>query len=89
MTVKYDYRLRITMHDNSRMYLVRRGKIVSYLSSSEVPNALSNLVQGEAAELRFALEDAPTSGTAARRVQDVLKRIWARNLEHMPKVEVI
>ena len=89
MTVQHDYRLRITMHDQSRMYLVRRGKIVSYISANETPNALSNLVQNDAAELRFWLEDVDSGTDAALKVKGVLERMWARNVSHMPKVEVI
>lgn len=89
MTIHHDYRLRITMHDQSRMYLVRRGKIVQYISAQETPNALSNLVQGEAAELRFWLEDAVGGQDAARKVREVLTKMWARNPDHMPKVEIL
>ena len=53
------YRIRIMSGGGGRCYIVRAvNGVVSYMSASETPLALSNLVGNEAAELRFKLEDA-------------------------------
>jgi hypothetical protein len=73
------YRLRITEHGASVSYIVRRPSgEVRYLSRSEMPLALSNLVQGEAAELRFQLEDALDGSAAARAVRVAWQKAFRR-----------
>jgi len=85
-----DYRLRVTeINGRGKTYLTRHDGKVSYFSASETPLALSNLVQGEAAELRFALEDATMPNVAAALVRQVLNQMWKNNPALCPKVEVL
>lgn len=70
---KRDYQLRVTQR-NVRTYLVRRNGKVSYIGANEVPLALSSLAGDDAAELRFALEDATTPHAAAIAVRSTVGR---------------
>lgn len=64
MTKPKNYRIRVTDSLGNLSYLVRESGKVTYMSGSEMPLALSNLVDSRAAELRFELIDA-LNGTAA------------------------
>lgn len=83
---KRDYRLKI---HGSNTFLVRRGTHVSYISASETPLALSNLVQAQAAELRFALEDALDGNAAAQAVRASLKLAFPQARSDYFRVEVL
>lgn len=84
-----DYRVRITRPgDNRSTYIIRRADEVRYLSANEIPLALADLVHGEAAETRFALEDAVDGAAACKTVRDVLTRLWSNNPKMCPNVEV-
>jgi hypothetical protein len=65
---KKSYRVRHEDSFGNRHYIVRyEGRSnVLYQSASEVPLALSNCFHNDAAEIRFALEDARDGVAAAR-----------------------
>jgi hypothetical protein len=85
-----NYRIRVS-EDNGRglTYITRYDGRVSYISASETPLALSNLVQSRAAELRFALEDVTLPNVAAAIVRQTLGEMWKNNPAQCPKVEVL
>jgi hypothetical protein len=85
------FRIRVTDRSGNISYLVRRRDKtqIRYFTAGETPLALSNLVGNEAAELRFALEDAMDDASALKAVSDRLERQWTKNLEMMPQVELI
>jgi hypothetical protein len=85
------FRIRLTDRSGNMSYLVRRhDKIqIDYFSANETPLSLSNLVGNEAAELRFALEDAIDDSSASRALSDRLERQWKNHPAMMPQVEVI
>jgi hypothetical protein len=62
---------------------------VRYFTAGETPLTLSSLVGNEAAELRFALEDAMDETSALKAVSDRLERQWLKTPEMMPQLEVI
>ncbi len=64
---------------NISYFVVHVDRKVSYYSASETPLAISNIAAGNAAELRFALEDAtgPNAALAAVRA----KATYARTVE--------
>jgi hypothetical protein len=67
------FRLRITDTLGNRTYIINDEKYgVSYISASETPLALSNLLGREAAETRFALEDAADAAAASKVLAKVL-----------------
>ena len=74
-----DYRIRVTDAMGNKSYVVRNGGRVLYYSAGETPLALSNISQN-AAELRFALQDAIGVGQAAEAL---------RTASRATKVEVI
>jgi hypothetical protein len=76
MKERHDYRLKVENMTSLwyATFIVRKGKNVLYYSMNETPLALSNLVGNDAAELRFALEDALCGTVAANKVRDVLKK---------------
>lgn len=89
-----NYRLRIILPANgtgspTHTYITRYGERVSYLSASETPLALSNLIHDDAAALRFALEDAFDGSKAAQAVRAVLTAQWKNVPARCPKVEVL
>lgn len=92
---KQDYRIAIRRPSHSEAgaftttFIVRKGDRVSYISGDETPLALANLVMGNAAELRFALEDVATGGEAADKVREVLGSIWRNNTAMLPRVDVL
>lgn len=92
MTTKQlrEYRLRVTDHQGVKTYVVRdlRGN-VTYISADETPLALSNLVSKDAAELRFAFQDALDGTKARRALVEVLAKQWARNRLMTPTVEIL
>jgi hypothetical protein len=89
MTRAKDYRIRITKPgDNRSSYIVRKGTEVWYMSANETPLALANLVHSEAAEMRFALEDAADGAAAGKAIRDFLVRLWSNNPRMCPDVEV-
>jgi len=85
------FRIRVTDRSGNISYLVRhRDKTqIRYFTAGETPLALTNLVGNEAAELRFALEDATDDSSAFKAVSDLLQRQWKKNPEMMPQLEVI
>ena len=83
------YRIRIMSGGGGRCYIVRAvNGVVSNMSASETPLALSNLVGNEAAELRFKLEDARDGKAALDCLHKVLTAQWAGNPTMQPKVEL-
>lgn len=90
-----DYRVRISEpHTVSRQtfcntYIVRKGADVRYIASDEAPLALSNLILKNAAEVRFALEDALDGGEAADALRKALAVQWTNNKALMPLVTAI
>lgn len=89
-----DYRLRIVNPDaisagDAVTYIVRLKGAVEYMSGDESPLMLSSLVESQALELRFALEDAADGVAAAAAVQIVLDRMWASRSRKAPCVEVL
>jgi hypothetical protein len=89
MTQFKDYRIRITKPgDNRSTYIVRRGDDVRYMNANERPLALADLLHGEAAETRFALEDARDGTSACKAVRNVLTRLWSNNPKMCPMVEI-
>lgn len=86
-----DYRLRIVDRNFNRDYITRRDGAVSYFSGSQTPLTLYDLVRNDAAELRFALEDAADGNDAAIEVEIALDRHWKqRNFTFaQPRVEVL
>ncbi len=89
ITRSKDYRIRITRPgDNRSTYIIRRSDEVRYLSANEIPLALADLVHGEAAETRFALEDAADGAAACKIIRDVLTRLWSNNPKMCPTVEI-
>jgi hypothetical protein len=94
MIKKSDYRLRVSRPSEGGSppyvtYIVRKGDRVFYMSRDETPLALSNLIQGDAASVRFALEDALDGGKAAAGLRIVLAEQWQRNRALTPAVEVL
>lgn len=87
--VKADYRIRIIDGSKNQSYIVRKNERVNYISASETPLALSNLVQDKAAELRFDLEDARNADDAAIAVRKILAEMWRNNPPLKPSVEII
>ena len=85
------FRIRVTDRSGNISYLVRHGDKtqIRYFTAGETPLALTNLVGNEAAELRFALEDATDDSSAFKAVSDLLQRKWKKNPEMMPQLEVI
>ena len=85
------FRIRVTDRSGNISYLVRqRDKTqIRYFTAGETLLALTNLVGNEAAELRFALEDATDDSSAFKAVSDLLQRKWKKNPEMMPQLEVI
>lgn len=88
------YRLRIATQNGSHhrpvyTYIVRQGDRVCYMSGSETPLALSNLIHEDAAAVRFQLEDALCGSDAAQALRAVLAVQWQQNKPMMPKVEVL
>jgi hypothetical protein len=84
-----NYRLRIGAPRGGNTYIVRKNDVVSYISSDETPLALSNLIQKDAASMRFALEDALSGSDAAKVLRAVLAHQWVNNKPLMPVVEVL
>lgn len=82
------YRLRIKSPNGGTTYFVRtaNGK-TSYMSGSETPLSLANLISDSAAETRFKLEDALNGSEAARILQLVLSHQWRNNKPLCPEVE--
>jgi hypothetical protein len=89
-TKKKQFRIKVTAYSNVVTYLTRdeRGN-VSYINGSETPLALSNLVGKEAAELRFALVDAPKPGVALLALNRVLDRLWVNNQAGRPRAALL
>ena len=91
----FNYRLRISEpHTGSRQtfkhtYIVRKGDVVSYISSDETPLALANLILKDAAAVRFALEDAFDGNAAAVAVRKALAEQYRNNNPLLPAVEVL
>jgi hypothetical protein len=85
------FRIRVTDRSGNISYLVRRRDKtqIRYFTAGETPLALTNLVGNEAAELRFALEDATDDSSAFKAISDLLQRQWKRNPEMIPQLEVI
>jgi len=85
------FRIRITDRTGNISYLVRRRdkRQIRYFTAGETPLTLSGLVGNEAAELRFALEDAMDETSALKAVSDRLERQWLKTPEMMPQLEVI
>jgi hypothetical protein len=84
------FRIRLTDRSGNISYLVRRRENeILYFTAGETPLALTNLVGNEAAELRFALEDAMDDSSAFKAVSDRLERQWEKHPEMMPQVEMI
>ena len=85
------FRIRLTDRTGNISYLVRRRdkRQIRYFTAGETPLTLSSLVGNEAAELRFALEDAMDETSALKAVSDRLERQWTKNPEMMPQVEAI
>jgi hypothetical protein len=89
------YRLRITRSAASgstsgATYFTRDDKgRTFYFAGDETPLALSNLLGGDAAEMRFKLADAPTGNFAV----DVLRHHFRGKYQHnpaaAPKVEEV
>lgn len=91
MSETFTYRLRLRFpSSNTPHYIVRnKSGTVSYISASETPLALSNLITGDAAAVRFMLEDAAEASFAAKHLRAVLAEQYKNNLPIMPKVEVL
>ena len=85
------FRIRVTDRTGNISYLVRRrDKMqIRYFTAGETPLALSSLVGNEAAELRFALEDAMDETSTLKALSDRLERQWSKTPEMMPQVEVV
>jgi hypothetical protein len=62
--MKSQIRLKITDNLNNISYITISNHKVAYFGATEIPLALSNLAGNQAAELRFALEDAASAGGA-------------------------
>ena len=88
---KTDYRIRIVSQPEApyTTYIVRKGERVLYMSASEAPLALSNLIHADAAAMRFALEDALNGSSAAAQLRSVLEEQWKNNKGMTPRVEVL
>jgi hypothetical protein len=84
-----NYRIRITDSQGNRTYLVRKNGNVSFISASETPLALNNLIQRDAAAARFQLEDATDGTAAAKALRTILADQWANNKPLTPKVELL
>lgn len=91
MAKQKDYRLKIVCPVMGNIsFIVREGKNVCYMSASEVPLALSNLVQSQSAELRFALKDAFDGAEAAKATRLALTRAFPNaDLGRLSKVQVL
>lgn len=81
-----DIRLKLTatMCDNISYLTIRTvgtRRVVSYFSASETPLALSNMFEN-AAEVRFALEDARTSDDVLRAVRT--SKNYSKKVEVLP-----
>ena len=84
-----NFRLKIERHENPPTFIVRKDGKVCYMSGSQTPLALSNLVQENAAELSFALEDCFDARQAREAVQTVLDRVWRNNIKMRPIVHIL
>ncbi len=84
-----DYRLRVVLYRGPNMYITRCSGKVSYLSGTEMPQALSNLLNDKAAETRFSLEDSRDGYSAKKVLLETLAELWVKNPVACPKVEVI
>lgn len=85
----HDYRLKVTDHNDFKTYLTRKNGRVCYISGTETPLAIANLVGDSAAGTRFALEDALNGDAAAKSLRGVLASQWENNPTKCPKVEVL
>jgi len=85
------FRIRLIDRGGNMSYLVRRRDEtqILYFNAGETALTLSHLVGNEAAELRFALEDAMDDSSALKAVSDRLERQWQKHPEMMPQAEVI
>jgi hypothetical protein len=84
------YRLMIDSPTRGKSFIVRgEGRQVHYVSDSETPLCLSNLLGHNAAQVRFALEDARTPAEARSVVENTLRKQWERNMPAKPTVRII
>lgn len=86
-----DYRLKVTDRQLGNVsFLIRENGKVSYFSASETPLALSNLVDSQAAELRFKLKDALGAENAAHAVRAALRDAFPHaDFDLLPRVQII
>ncbi len=81
-----NFRIKITDHLGNVSYIVRRNDHVWYMSGSQTPLALSNLMGDDAAETEFALLDAVTGEQARQFLLASLQLKWRNNKPDCPKV---
>ena len=83
------FRVKITTRGSSTYICRAENGKVWYMSGSQTPLALSNLVSNQAAELQFRLEDVVKPADAFKIVRECLKALWANNPNGCPVVELL
>lgn len=84
-----DYRLKVVDDRGTATFFVRQNGRTFYMSGSETPLALANLVGDASAETRFALDDAFDGTAACKVLREALAKRFERNPPLCPKVTTL